>query len=262
MKYCLSARQQDIILKKADEIKIELRDLRAIPEYIEKFPDKTLILEFVNELPEDFDWEVIHAYSDKMNGNFICALSDLSITPECSLRNIKFYYKYPVTSFFELEGLKSIGVCYILVGTPLMFNLKEVAKYGIPLRAIPNLAYEPYISHKNGVIGGWVRPEDTDAYGQYIDTFEFYAPKALDKESALYRIYAENKNWPGNLNLLIENLDYDFDNRLLYDEENFATRRMGCQQKCLQGKSCHYCIDHFKFVETTLKKYLEYKNEN
>jgi DNA primase len=61
---------------------------------------------------------------------------------------------------------------------------------------------------------------------------------------------------------LIENLDYDFDNRLLYDEENFATRRMGCQQKCLQGKSCHYCIDQFKFVETTLKKYLEYKNEN
>ena len=47
MKYCLSARQQDSLLKKADEIKIELRDFRAIPEYIEKFPDKTLILEFV-----------------------------------------------------------------------------------------------------------------------------------------------------------------------------------------------------------------------
>ena len=46
MKYCLSARQQDSLLKKADEIKIELRDFRAIPEYIEKFPDKTLILEF------------------------------------------------------------------------------------------------------------------------------------------------------------------------------------------------------------------------
>ena len=59
MKYCLSARQPDNNLKKADEIKIELRDYRAIPEYIEKFPDKTLILEFVNELPEGFNWEEI-----------------------------------------------------------------------------------------------------------------------------------------------------------------------------------------------------------
>ena len=85
MKYCLSARQPKTILKKADEIKIELRDFKAIPEYIEDYPDKTLILEFVNELPEDFNWEEIQAYADKMNGNFICALSDLSLNLECSI---------------------------------------------------------------------------------------------------------------------------------------------------------------------------------
>ena len=101
---------------------------------------------------------------DNIGGNLICALSNLSLTSECSLRNIKFYYKYPVTSFFELEGLKSIGVCYILVGTPLLFNLKAVASYKIPLRAVPNLAYEPYIKHKNGIIGGWIRPEDQNIY--------------------------------------------------------------------------------------------------
>ena len=37
MKYCLSARQQDSLLKKADEIKIELRDFRALPDYIDKY---------------------------------------------------------------------------------------------------------------------------------------------------------------------------------------------------------------------------------
>ena len=57
VKYCLSARQPDSVLKKADEIKIELRDFRAIPEYIEKFPDKTLILEFVNDCIEIFKGE-------------------------------------------------------------------------------------------------------------------------------------------------------------------------------------------------------------
>ena len=76
MKYCLSGRQPDKILKNADEIKIEVRDHRAIPDYIEKFPDKTLILELENDLPEHFDWELIVVYSEKMNGNFYCATSN------------------------------------------------------------------------------------------------------------------------------------------------------------------------------------------
>lgn len=243
MKYCISGRQPDSILKKADEIKIELRDFRALPEYIDKYPDKTIILEMVNEIPEDFDWEMIAVYAEKMNGNFYVALSDLSIIPECSLRGIKYYYKYQVTSFYELSGLKERGVSYIVVGIPLIFDLKNVAAYGIPLRAIPNIAYEPYILHDNGICGQWIRPEDTDKYGQYIDTFEFYAPKELSKEAALYHVYAENKNWPGNLNLLIDNLNFDCNNQILYDDENFAERRMSCKQKCMSGRSCHYCFD-------------------
>ena len=225
MKYCLSARQPDSVLKKADEIKIELRDFKAIPEYIEDYPDKTLILEFVNELPKDFDWEEIQVYADKMDGNFICSLSDLSIAPECYLRNIKFYYKYSITSLFEAQALKELGVCYMLVGTPLMFDLKALSAYGIPLRAIPNLAYEPYIRHKDGIIGGWIRPEDQDKYAHYIDTLEFYAPKELEKEAAVFKVYAENGTWPGNLNLLIDHLDYDFDKELIKEYKDLLKQQ-------------------------------------
>lgn len=259
MKYCLSARQPKHILKKADEIKIELRDFKAIPEYIEDFPDKTLILEFVNELPEGFSWEEIQNYSDKMEGNFICALSDLSWAIECALRNIKYYYKYPATTLFEVQGLKNLNVCYILLGTPLMFNLDEVAKYKVPLRAKPNLAYEPYIKRTNGIIGGWTRPEDTQSYAAYIDTFEFYTSGSLEKEAILYKVYAETGSWPGNLNLLIENLDYDFDNRLFLDAKGFAEKRMNCKQKCLTGRSCHYCESQMLSTEL-IKKYRDYKN--
>ena len=35
-----------------------------------------------------------------------------------------------------------------------MSDLPTVKRYGVPLRAMPNLAYEPYIVHKNGIIGG------------------------------------------------------------------------------------------------------------
>lgn len=259
MKYCLSGRQPHKMLDKADEIKIELRDFRAIPEYIEKHPDKTLILEMQNELPKDFNWDTIGAYSEMMNGNFYCALSDLGTVGECINRNIKFYYKYTVSTYFELEGLKRLGVSYIVVGVPLIFDLKTVKSYGIPMRAVPNLAYEPYIMHTDGIIGGWIRPEDTDAYAQYIDVFEFYAPQSLDKEAALFHVYAENKTWPGNLNLLIDYLGVDFNNQILYDEDNFAIRRMNCRQKCLQGKFCHYCHDQVRF-ESVLRKYKDYKD--
>lgn len=256
----MSARQPNAVLKKADEIKIQTRDFRAIPDYIEKYPDKTLILEVSNEIPKDFDWNVIKAYSEKMNGNFYCALSDLSLTPECSLRGIKFYYKYPATSFYELEGLKNIGVSYVLIGVPLCFDLKTVASYKIPIRMIPNLAYEPYIKHGNGIIGGWIRPEDGDKYGEYVETFEFYAPESLDKEAALYRVYAENKTWPGDLDLLIDYLDYPCRN-IIIDEDNFAERRMGCKQKCLTNTSCHYCYNQLNSVNI-IKKYQDYKDNN
>ena len=125
------------------------------------------------------------------------------------LRNIKFYYKYLATSFYELKGLKDLGVSYVLIGAPLVFDLKNVAQYDIPIRVIPNIAYEPYLDHQDGIIGQWIRPEDVDKYGQYVAVLEFYAPKALEKEAALFRVYAEQKQWPGNLNLLIDNLGVD-----------------------------------------------------
>ena len=258
MKFCISNRQSMTLLKKADEIKIEQRDYKAIPEYMEKYPGKSLILELENVTPENFDWNTIKMYADAYEGDFYVAASNYLQMDVCRLSGIKFYYKYAVTNYFELKALKAYGVSYVLIGVPLIFDLKNVARYGIPIRAIPNLAYEPYLEHENGILGGWIRPEDTDKYGQYIAVFEFYAPKALEKEAVLFRVYAEQKRWPGNLNLLIEHLNVDFDNRLFYDEDNFAIRRMGCKQKCLSGKTCHYCEDQFNTREL-LHKYREYK---
>ena len=258
MKYCVSSRQPKALLEKVDEIKIELRDYKAIPDFIDKYPEKTLILDMTYDIPEGFNWDMIKVYSDKMEGRFYCALVNLGLVNECKNRGIKFYYKYSATSMFELQGLKDLGVSYIVVGTPLMFNLKKVKSYGIPLRAVPNLAYENYIPHQDGIIGGWVRPEDVSRYELYIDVFEFYH-NTLEKEATLYHVYAENGKWPGNLALLIDYLGVDFDNKVLYDTDNFAIRRMNCGQKCLNGYACHYCASQLKF-EQILKQYQEQKS--
>lgn len=258
MKYCLSGRQPDQLLKKADEIKIALRDFRAIPEFLEKFPEKSLILEMENNIPEDFNWDTIKTYDEISNGNIYCAISNINQMPECKLRDIKFYYKYAITSFYELNALKQMGVSYVLISAPLVFDLKNVSKYKIPIRVIPNLAYEPYLQRKEGVCGGWIRPEDIDKYGEYVNTCEFYSNE-LKKEAALYHVYVENKKWPGNLNLLIDNLNFDFNNNILYDAENFAERRMNCKQKCMSGSACNYCYNQLN-SEQLIRKYLDYKN--
>lgn len=260
MKYSLSGRQPHKNLTKANEIRIAMRDFQAIPEYIEKYPSKAIILEF-EELPKGFTWELMQSYSEKANGNLYCALNRIDFIPECTKRKLKYYYRYPVTSLYELHTLAQYKVSYIVVGSSLMANLPFVANYKIPLRVYPNLAYEPYMKRKDGVIGGWIRPEDTKYYEGYVAVFDFYAPNDLEKEATLFHVYAEEGRWNGNLKYLIDNLDVDFDNRLLYDKENFANRRMSCKYKCLEGRHCDYCDTQIKHIDQLIRSYKEYKDE-
>ena len=51
--------------------------------YVKIDNDIEYITKFENNIPEDFNWDEIQAYSEKMNGNFYCALSDLSLVSEC-----------------------------------------------------------------------------------------------------------------------------------------------------------------------------------
>lgn len=257
MLYCLSGRQPRELLRKADQIKVEMRDYRALPMYLEDYPDKEIILDF-EELPENFQWEFLEEIN---NGNLVCALNRLDFISFCKKHNLKFYYKYPVTSFYEIYNLKMSGCCYVVIGSVLVHYLDKVAIYKVPVRFYPNLAYEPYMANKDGIIGGWVRPEDIEAYGKYISVSEFYAPKSLEKEASLFHIYAENKQWPGNLNLLIDNLKVDCDNRIIYDAEHFAERRMNCEHKCLIGKHCDYCYKQVLGSEKLIQSYIVYKEE-
>lgn len=240
MKYCLNCRQSDKLLQKADEIKITLADYGRVIDYIEKYPDKKLIFEIDNSINDTtFNWDEMAVYAKK-HGDLCCCVSNRIQITECTSRGIPFYYRYMVTSLYELQALKEQGAIYALIGVPLIFDLKNAASFGIPLRTIPNLAYEDYLPHRDGLYGAWIRPEDAEIYGQYITTFEFYSKGLLEKEATLFHVYAENHEWPGNLNVLIDNLNLDLDGRAIWDEKTFAETRMSCRQKCLVG-ACHHC---------------------
>ena len=173
------------------------------------------------------------------------SLNDIN---RCKEHNIKFFWGYEIISYYDLKRLVDLGVSQVLLGNELYFDVKNIKEhFNIPIRLIANKCFDSYLPAQEGVCGTYVRPEDIDTYGKYVDTIEFYY-KDLHQEKVLFKIYAEDKKWPGNLNLILANLNVDIDNRGLPDE--FGSVRMICQQKCMKGRRCAFCYTAMKFART------------
>ena len=244
MKYCISGRQALSVLKKADEIKMKYQDINKILDFITDIPDKTIILEVPRE-EMDLPWATLEMYSEKLD--FVLCIQNLFLAEECKKHNIKFYWYYPITTYYELQGVLALGPSQVLLGAPLTFDLPTVKGItDLPLRMVVNQPYEPYMPREDGICGQWVRPEDTEIYAEYITSFEF-AEADLQAERAYLHIYKDNKVWPGNLNLLFKNFGVNVDNRGLFDD--IGVRRTYCRQRCMSGSGCRYCKTAIKFSE-------------
>ena len=241
MEYCVNARQPAEVRKKADEIFINWKDREKILDLIVENPKGTYILEVPSNMEEsELDLKEIKNYKS----NIILAISDFKNINILKSYKIPFYWKYPLTSFWDLRKISNLVVCYILLDAPLYFDLKAVKRFGIPIRLVANLAYDNFIPCKEGIKGTYIRPEDVQYYEQYVDTIEFYA-EGNKQEEALLKVYKEDQKWNGNLKLIIANLKYDVDNRGLPDE--FGEIRIQCRQNCMRNGSCNFCETAFLF---------------
>lgn len=238
MKWCLSSRQTNEYLSKADEIKVQYRDHKSIFDLREKYKNATIILNMPFDKETVVNWNEISTYNVYTEHNFILCLTNIADIEKCKEHNIKFYLGFPVSSYYELNQLKKLGVCYVRLSGSLAFSLDRVVKIGIPIRAVPNIANEIAWPGEDGVCGSWIRPEDMESYSRYIAAVEF-EDCDQKKEQALYRIYAEQKNWPGKINMLISNLHTTAINRLIIPD--FGLTRQSCRQKCQEDSNCRYC---------------------
>lgn len=259
MKYCVSGRQPLSTLRQADEIKMKFEDIDRIIDYIKDFPEKTIIYQ-IPKNTVNVDWKLLEAYATQIT--LVVALEDLRLIPKCVEHNLKYYWAYPITSYYELKGILDLNPYYIFLGAPLCFDLEKVHNMSNALiRVCPNVAYDNYIPRKDGICGQFIRPEDVPAYEPYVNSFEFITDE-LDKERTLLKIYKDDHTWPGNLNMLITNLKVNVDNRAIPDE--FGPIRVRCGQRCMQHGSCHYCYTAIKFAEKLREKHYEMqqKKEN
>ena len=184
MKYCLSSRLAPRFLREADEIKVQFRDRKSIPDLFHKY-GKPIIL-FPGD-PSEYDWSEMRQYNLLCNSNFVLNLSQLDLVQQAKDNQIKFMLNTEATSYWELEGLERLGAEYAYIGIPLFFNLEHTIELNIQLRAIPTVAYNHTLPHKDGVCGQWIRPEDVELYEEYIDHWVWSCRKKHGKGVEIIR---------------------------------------------------------------------------
>lgn len=240
MKYSVSSRQQPEYLQKCDEIKVMWNDRNIIFDLTEKYPGKTINLcrYLIHSNEDDIDWSEIKKFKTLARDNFVFGLTYIDEIIECKAHNIEFYYLEPIRSFRELQGLKLFGAKWAFIDAPLFFQMDKVRAVGLPVRVTANISVREAFPYADGVPGPWIRPEDVEAYEPYVDTIEFSRVN-LDQERALFRIYAEQKKWPGELGLIVQDINYLGTNRMI--PPDLVEKRLNCGQKCMENGNCRLC---------------------
>lgn len=240
MKYSVSSRQQPEYLQKCNEIKVMWNDRNIIFDLTEKYPGKTINLcrYLIHSNEDDIDWSEIKKFKTLARDNFVFGLTYINEIIECKAHDIEFYYLEPIRSFRELQGLKLFGAKWAFIDAPLFFQMDKVRAVGLPVRVTANISVREAFPYADGVPGPWIRPEDVEAYEPYVDTIEFSRVN-LDQERALFRIYAEQKKWPGELGLIVQDINYLGTNRMI--PPDLVEKRLNCGQKCMENGNCRLC---------------------
>ena len=152
--------------------------------------------------------------------------------------DIPFFWGYTITTFWELKAAIHVGVSQVRIGAPIFFEVDKLKRFQVTKRIAANIAHEGYIPTTDGIAGSWIRPEDVETYSDVFDIIEFAGCDG-SKEDALYRIYAEQHEWPGRVDMLISNIRTDAYNRMIPEE--FAQTRRYCGQRCAAGGHCRIC---------------------
>ena len=132
MKYSLHLRTASPkYLRKADEIVVEYRDRKALPDYAKKYPNAWFVLEVSPDAQWDF--KEVKDYSILTKNRLKLCLPNIrdqriSLLVEAG---IPFFWGYTVTTFWELQALIAAGASEVRIGAPLFFECEKLKKFDI-----------------------------------------------------------------------------------------------------------------------------------
>lgn len=253
MKWCLSGRQTDEYIKKADEIKLLWTDHKELDiiNFIELNPNaRILILPSLEMELTDKDYQWLKTQCIICKYNFAVIVVHDEIAQRCKDLNIPFFFGYPARTFQQLYRMRALGATDAYIDDVLCHSLDNLKLYynDITIRVYANsCGWGTLEGIWDGLEGSWFRPEDLwqlDAIN--VTEFKTTLTNIFDvqkQEQALYRIYAEDHQWDGRLDLIIFDIQKkNILNRLL--DFDFQSRRSNCHMRCMETGLCHHCSIH------------------
>lgn len=245
MIYCVTRRVPLEYLKKVDEILVPYDDIDSIANLLLVREGKARVVIDTSER-EYINWKIVKEYYDLCEPNCCQVIIDnVNAIQHCKNNHIdRYFMSFGFRDFYTMNYYINQGVSAVRLMPPLTHSLNKIRKVvpeDIEVRLIVNATGQE--NTEDSIYGGWFRPEDLekDFIQSVVNVIEFYAPRDGKQESALYRIYAENKAWTGNLLYIIPGLSKYPDmlnNAVLPD---FAEKRSICEQRCQKGEKCRYC---------------------
>ena len=240
MEFCLSSRQTPEYLAQADQIKVTSRDYKQIYDLVDDYPKAKIILNYQN-LKED----TLKELNILSQGRLILCLFSVEDLPIAKKMGIPFYFSWPIQTLDQLKTVKNLGVRYALLDNEAAHQLHYAKIINVPIRMIPNLAHLDGFPREDGVCGNWFMPQCVPEYSTYVDTIEF-GLQPERREQTLYRLYAKEQKWSGEVGRIVQDLNY-LGNNLTLDKE-LLLRRMNCGMKCAYD-GCTLCYDILKISD-------------
>lgn len=261
MRYCIRYSKSSQFRHMEDINEIEIvyhREDLSLPEFIERYKNKTIVINYIDNLSElSVDVERL-AILVKKYPNIKLKISYCPKYAKLLKDNkIPFFYSKIVYNWDELNSILEDEPTDIYIGYDFGFSIVNVAKKihekNIKVRCIPNLAQSLW-DFENPITKFFIRPEDLSLYEDYIDICEFYGEN--DRQSVLYEIYAQDKKWDGGLNYLIAGFKDDTFNNADIDNPGFGMARLHCKKRCATTDKCKLCCTALELAKQ-LRKYKE-----
>lgn len=169
---------------------------------------------------------------------------------------LPFFFNDYIDKWDAFYGYIKLGVSDIYITNELGFELDKIHKIAVEqnvkIRTFPNVAQSSWYTTPD-LIKFFIRPEDIVDYEPYVDIFELKEddPSRPEIGTVLYRAYAIDHQWYGQLNEIIANFSDPLNG--IYTHPLWSERRIKCGKKCLKGGSCNMCYTIAGLADTLEK---------
>ena len=260
MKYCVPFKNSYTLAKECDQYNIKYKDnWEALFSFLCDIDKRVNVTGYSGGISDD----QLRLIKRLAPDTHFVLLKDAPNTPYIigSLKKaeIPFYFADILTSWTMIWDVLNQypGVTDMYIGGELGFELDEVNTFlhgkDIEIRVVVNDISTDCQSipfYKSF----FIRPEDIGLYDRhrYFDVAEFNGEK--DRQETLYRIYAKDASWMGDLSVLVTGFEPQMDNTFI--DNAFPWKRARCRRMCLKGGRCRICDNVIRLSETLEKENL------